>query len=177
MRKVVAAFFFGSLMTVCALSVHGQDATGDSASKPAAPASKKPKVWTNDSLETVRKPWDEYADQKAASAEKVGKTEGGAGAPKVANQEQKDKAIASAPPEMPKTIMEADQRISEKETEIQYHENGKQKMQDLLDKATPENRGRLQKNLTKINSLLEAAQRDLKIAQAQKMELVKRGTL
>jgi chromosome segregation ATPase len=77
---------------------------------------------------------------------------------------------------MPKTLAETDQRISEKEEEIRYHESAIQTVKQQLEMAPADGRERLQRNLNRITSLLEAAKSDLKALQAARQEFSRTST-
>jgi hypothetical protein len=92
---------------------------------PAKEKDKAPKrakrVWTEDDIASVRKPWDEHADKKAAEAAAAAEAEAAKSAP-AAEGAAAPAAPAEAPAQPaagePKTIEEAQQLIAAKSTEI-----------------------------------------------------------
>src|ERR1700737_2747924 len=144
MRKLTILM---ALSAVASIS-QAQETRTASTRKQGAPqltlASGKSKVWTNESVVTLRKPWDDYADQKNVSEEfnkkVLARPKASAPADKAAQQ------VPAPVLEMPKTLAETDHRISEKEEEIRYHETAIQTVKQQLEMAPADGRERLQRN-------------------------------
>jgi len=158
---------FVSVIAVSVLTVRAQDsAQSVPAQKLARSASSKTKVWTNDSLESVRKPWDRYLDQKAA-AESATKADGTASSGKTAGQAQGP----PAPVQMAKTPEEADQRISALTKGISNRELAIGGLQKELENAPEDQRTELQRQIDLLNSKLKNDKDQLKTLQARRQEL------
>jgi len=154
------------LIGMSALAVRAQDSAHSVPDqKLVRPAPSKARVWTNDSLESVRKPWDRYLDQKAA-AESATKADGTASSGKTAGQAQKP-----SPVEMPKTPEEADQRILAATKGISNRELAIGRLQKELENAPGDQRASLQEQLDLLSSKLENNKEELKTLQARRQEL------
>ena len=169
MRKLTILLMLPAVASIAQAQETRTASTGKQGAPRPTPASAKSKVWTNESVHELRKPWDDYADQKVVSEEFNKKIVAGPKAPTATDKVAE--GVAAPVFEKPKTIAETDQRISEKEEEIRYHETSIHTVQQQLEIAPPEGRERLQGNLNRIKSLLEAANRDLKALQAARQEL------
>ncbi len=158
------------LLSLAALSagmgVKAQDSAKSTSQKPKA----SQKVWTNDTLPSVRQPWDNYADRKETAVQADAKKD---------NEIQSSVGTSKPEPvptgtalEMPKSLAEFDQRIAEKKAEVQYQQDGIKTIQEQLASAAPERHERLERNLKKVKSFLENAQRDLKVLQDNRETLI-----
>lgn len=157
--------FAGGFVLALAVSL-ASTATPQQPPSPAAPAPQKQKkdrpkrVWTDDDLKGLRKPWDEHAEQKA-------KAEAEAAAAKAAPPEEagsKAEAQTPEPAEVPdfdppKTREEAEQRLKEKREEIA---NQRAAIQDVRDEyfnaGNDQIREELRLRIEKMTRDLEAAE-------------------
>ena len=177
MRKIIRISLLSTLATVSITpGLRAQDTGSRDSSAHSRQVHKtaKHKVWTNDSLPTVRHPWDEYADQKAAAVEPPAQKPSGStlSLMELSAHEGTSNPIPAA---LPSTLSETDQRIAEKESEIRYHQDGIQVIEDQVRTAPPEKRERLTLNLIKVKAWLETAQGDLKTLENRRKELMSKS--
>jgi hypothetical protein len=156
---------------------------------PAAKDSKQPvkkvaantagasRVWTNEDLPAVRKPWDNYLEQKAA--EEAVRT-----AAEKSEEEKRAKAAkdtrnagsAMAADLAPHTVEEAETRIRDKQIEIAYQKELISRTRDEYGKAVEENiRQSIIKKLEMLDTDLDAAYAELKELQAQLDDMNAKG--
>jgi hypothetical protein len=146
---------------------------------PTAKGAKSPakRVWTNEDLPGLRKPWDNYLEQKAAEEAARAAAEK-AEAEKRAKGSRDARAMGSAAEAdlAPHSVDEAETRIREKLEEIGYQKELIGRTRDLYAKATEENiRQSLIKKLEMLNNDLDAVYAELKTLESQLEELKRQG--
>jgi hypothetical protein len=143
-------------------------------SQPPPPQKAKPKagdkrVWSDDDLQALRKPWDDYADQKAQAEQ--------ASTPAADSQE---KTAPAKPAKLvtrdeytaPKTVEEAQTRIAAKQREINYQLEAMQRFQqEIASEPNEQIRQDMQKRLGQMNADLKEAGTHLKLLQDNLKEL------
>ncbi len=137
-------------------------------SKPKTPA-KKAKVWTDDDLQVLRKPWDDYTDQKAQTEQAADAT---ANPPEKALPAKKEKPATRDEYIPPKTAEEAESRIAAKQREINYQFEAIAGIQQEYDNEPNEQiREGLKKKLDQMNTDLKEAQTHLKLLEGNQQDL------
>jgi hypothetical protein len=133
--------------------------------KPKSPVKK---VWTEEDLSGLRKPWDDYADQKPQAAPP----------PAAASSEEKpvppkkDKPASRDEYIPPKTLEEAENWIAEKREEIRFqHEAIDRVRQDYANESQEQVRQELQKRLDRMVADLKDAEAELKLLEASRDDL------
>ena len=126
------------------------------------------KVWTEDDLSGLRKPWDDYADQKSQAAQP----------PTAASSEEKpappkkDKPATRDEYIPPKTLEEAETWIAQKREEIKFqHEAIDRVRQDYANESQEQVRQELQKRLDRMTADLKDAEAELKLLEARRDDL------
>ncbi|MBI1750807.1 MAG: hypothetical protein HY234_05880 [Acidobacteria bacterium] len=132
------------------------------------PAAKR--VWSNDDLESVRKPWDEFADQKRA-ADEAARVAAQAPA-KAAPAPVAESKTAGTDAFLPKTVDEAENRIAEKREEIQFQMESIDRTREEYSKASSDqSREALKKKLGSMTTDLDEAIAELKALDRRLHEL------
>ncbi len=139
------------------------------APQPAKPKPAAKRVWTDDDLTSVRKPWDTYADQKGRADQ---------GAPAQAKPQEKAAApqlqrpVTRDPYIVPKTTDEAEERIVNKRMEIGYqHEAMNPLREELKSETNPAVRQIQLKKLESMSADLQEAETQLKLLQTDLEQL------
>ncbi|MBI3662571.1 MAG: hypothetical protein HY234_05910 [Acidobacteria bacterium] len=141
------------------------------ASMEPKPKPKARKVWGNEDVTQLRKPWDEFLEQKKA-AEETAKAR--------AQEAQKEQAARSRKQQLkddpqalwPKTAAEAGKRVAEKLAEIQeLDERITRTRQEYFDALSEVEREALQKKINSLTADLEEAQAELRLLQARLAKL------
>jgi len=147
-----------------------------SAQQPASPPpqqkkSKQPakRVWTDDDLQTLHKPWDDYADQKA----QVEQAASSATPPEEKTApEKKEKLVTRDEYIPPRTAEEAQSRAEAKQREINYQlEAMERKQQEYESEPNEQARQGLKKKLDQMSTDLKEAQTHLKLLETKSKEL------
>jgi chromosome segregation ATPase len=146
---------------------------------PTAKEAKLPakRVWTNDDLPVLRKPWDNYLEQKAAEQAARAAAEK-AEAEKRAKAAKDARATGSAAEAdlAPHSVEEAEARIRQKKEEIGFQKELISRTRDAYGLATEENiRQSLIKKLDMLDTDLDAAYAELKTLESQLEELKRQG--
>ncbi len=124
---------------------------------------KAKRVWTNEDMGGLRGPADEYADKKAAEAEKQAQLQQKAEAGKTAPAKTAEQKPSQEPKDyLPKTVQEAEQRLPEKLAEIDDTEQLIARFRAELDQATTDvARQQLQKQIDQKTTNLGEAREEL----------------
>jgi hypothetical protein len=127
------------------------------------------RVWTDDDLQALHKPWDDYADQKAqaeqASSSATPTEEKTAPA-------KKEKPVTRDEYIPPKTADEAQSRAEAKQREINYQlEAMERKQQEYESEPNEQVRQGLKKKLDQMNTDLKEAQTHLKLIETKLKEM------
>ena len=135
------------------------------------------KTWTEDDVKSLRKPWDNYEEEKAlaarSSAEASTKQRSALAATASGSGSER---TASSDPSLPKTSEEAKRRISETEAEIHQKQQVLDKSsQDLEGGDNDIDRSALKSNVEIAKVDLETSKDDLKKLQARQAELTSKG--
>ncbi len=161
MRKINLILAACALLMSCAVSAQQPPSQSES-TKP-----KVKKVWTNEDIGNVRKPSDEYADKKAAEADKAKQAQ--AAAEKTAPAKPAEKKPKDY---LPTTIEEAEKRLAAKQYEIdQQHSAVDLVKQEQAQAATPEARAAFQKRIDTLSATLEESVAELHAIDARLQEL------
>ncbi len=168
MKNLRGIFLTGTaalLMLAPALNAQ-QSAPAPQPAKPKPPAKR---VWTDDDLASLRKPWDTYADQKGRADQ---------GAPAPAKPEEKaavphpERPVTRDPYIVPKTADEAEERIANKRMEIGYQLEAMDPLrQDLKSETNPAVRQIQLKKLESMSVDLQEAETQLKLLQTDLEQL------
>ena len=127
------------------------------------------KVWTDDDLQALRKPWDEYADQKAQTEQAAAST---SNPPQKTPPTKKEKPAVRDAYLPPKTVEEAEGRLSAKQREVNYQlESLERVKQEYADEPNEQAREGLKKKLEQMNTDLKEAQAHLKLLEASLEQL------
>jgi len=137
---------------------------------PQQKKSKQPakRVWTDDDLQALHKPWDDYADQKAQAEQ--------AASPATPPEEKtapekKEKPMTRDEYIPPKTAEEAQSRAEAKQREINYQlEAMERKQQEYESEPNEQARQGLKKKLDQMNTDLKEAQTHLKLLETKSKE-------
>ncbi len=139
------------------------------APQPAKPKPPAKRVWTEDNLGQLRKPWDDYADQKGRADQ---------GAPAQAKPEEKAAApqpqrpVTRDPYIVPTSADEAEERIANKRMEIAYQLEAMDPLrQDLKSETNPAVRQIQLKRLESMSADLQESETQLKLLQADLEQL------
>jgi len=139
------------------------------APQPAKPKPPAKRVWTDDDLASIRKPWDTYADEKGRADQ---------GAPAQAKPEEKAAApqpqrpVTRDPYIVPKTADEAEERITNKRMEIGYQLEAMDPLrQELKSETNPAVRQNMLKKLESMSVDLQEAETQLKLLQTDLEQL------
>jgi hypothetical protein len=160
-------------------STFAQEASSAPTAPPATPPArasvqqtKAKKVWTNDSIEEVKKPSDVYQDEKEAAAAAAAAKE---------SQEQQPKANAKpsepgvAPPvtlKIPNTVEEANAQIAQAREMLDNFQNLFSDATDQLSKeANPTVRATLEQKMSLLQFDLDTTASDLKTLEKKRDEL------
>jgi hypothetical protein len=177
---LLTAMCTGLLFGAAASSLRAQEATqvayapeadaaaAAKAGKPAAP--KKPhKVWTEDSVSSLRTPADDYLDQKEAAAEAAADKQ---------EKSPKPQAPASAPPALsnPKSTKDADRMIAWEERDLAAQQEHVDNLRSQLQEAPVEDRDRLQKLLVQRMQIVEQVKKERDDLLTQKKSLEKKAS-
>jgi len=139
------------------------------APQPAKPKPPAKRVWTDDDLASLRKPWDTYADEKGRadqSASAQAKPEEKAAAP------QPERPVTRDPYIVPKTADEAEERIANKRMEIGYQLEAMDPLrQELKSETNPAVRQIQLKKLGSMSVDLQEAETQLKLLQTDLEQL------
>jgi hypothetical protein len=159
------------LALLAALSLVPAAAAAPQQSQSSAPQEKekpKPKakrVWSEDDVKELRKPWDEYEDAKRAAAEKAAaakdKEKGAPAEPSAAAGEKPAGEPSGAPEnDLPKTLEEAEQQLDAKFSEVRAQQQVLAGLQRELyaDNITDQNRADLRAKIEKARTKLLEAQ-------------------
>lgn len=136
---------------------------------------KAKKVWTEDDISSVRKPWDDYQDQKAAAQQKASaapatntnsSAQATQGAPGGVTADYLDASGNQLP--MPKSVTEAQDLIQKKQDEIARKKEAVEQATRNFENATAQmEQSAMKSNLRLAQNSLQASQDDLKELQAR----------
>jgi hypothetical protein len=161
-------------------STFAQEASSAQSAPPITPPARtsgqqtKPKkIWTNDSIEEVKKPSDFYQDQKeAAATEAAAKEEQGQQQP-VPSAKPPDPGVA--PPvtlKIPKTVEEANAQIAQARDMLDNFQNLSSNTTDRLSTETdPTVRATLEQKMSLLKFDIETTSSDLKTLEKKRDEL------
>ena len=172
---ISALLIAGGALSSSAFAQEASSATPPSATPPArtsAPQTKPKKVWTNDSIEEVRKPSDVYQDQKEAAVVTAKE-----------NQGQQQPTLNAKPPEpgvappvtlkIPTTVEEADKQIAQAQGMLENFQNLFGNTTDRLSTETdPTVRATLEQKLSLLQFDLDTTTSDLRTLESKRNELV-----
>ena len=138
------------------------------------PAKKPKKVWTEDDVHAVRKPWHDYQDQRAAEAAEAAKAAAAAKAEEANAAAQAPAAEAAATAEnpankvyVPDTIEGIEKQIQVYQTTIaSYHQRIADARAKYFNTGNDEQRAELQLEIAYLNSEIEKFEADLKVLEA-----------
>jgi len=172
--------FLFSVIFACAAAVglaapaRAQSDAGTTPAKQRKPAAKTHKVWTEDDLDTVRKPADIYADKEAAQTQAAAPAQN-ADATKQASDSKPDKPPKVAPLAHANSVDDADKKIAWEERDIQGQEETIARLQEELGQATPDRKEHLQQLIEQHKQTLEDVRKELAGLRAQRKQLEKPG--
>ena len=130
--------------------------------QPSKPKTKK--VWTNQDLRNLRKPWDQPADQKAPAAQPGTAPENSSEKAAPASKEEQQLRDPYVPP---KTLEEAGARITEKREEIRGQEELIQRTrEEYANERNEAVRRDLEKKIARLTADLKEAEAHLKLLEA-----------
>ena len=166
MRRTMQVLLAASVLCLASAAA-AQQTPPPSQAEPAKPKAKK--VWTNEDMGSVRKPEDEYADQKAAEADKAKQELAKA----AADQKGPAKPAEKKPKDyLPKTAEEAQQRLAAKQYEIGQQYDAVDLVKKEQEQATsPEARAGFQKRIDILSATLEESIAELHAIDARLQEL------
>jgi len=153
-----------------------QDAKSPQATAKDSSSTKKHRVWTDDEVSTLRTPADNYVDQKQA-AEAANAAAAAAAAEHAKSKPKSDKPVGG-PSRLsnPKSPDDADRMIAWENRDVDAQQEFVDKLRTELQQATPEDRDRLEKNLTQRIQILEEIKKERDALAAQKKELEKKAS-
>jgi hypothetical protein len=176
---ILAIISMGSLVPAHAQTSQGSGTSDQGQSSSFAQEKPRPKkTWTEDDVKSLRKPWDNYEEDKALAARSsavasakqrsaVAATASGSGS----------ETTTSSDPSLPKTSDEAKRRIYEKEAEIHQKQQVLDKSsQDLESGDNDIDRSALKSNVEIARVDLETSKDDLKKLQARQAKLTSKAT-
>ena len=125
------------------------------------------KVWTDDDLAAVRKPWDEYADQEARAEQAAAATKAPEKTPL-----KKEKPVVRDAYLPPKTVEEAESRLTLKQREINYQlESMDRVRKESANETNEQVREAMKQKLEGMKTDLNESQAHLKLLQADLQDL------
>jgi hypothetical protein len=154
----------------------GQDQTQNAPQAPVqAHATSKPKVWTNDNIDSALSPADVYMAnqlkeqeaQKAAEKQKPQASQPASAAPKT----------PSAPPALsnPKTMQSADDMIAWEQRDIDSQQEFVDKLQQQLDNAPESDQQHIRDRIQERTRAIESTRKEMQTLQAEKAALEKKA--
>jgi len=134
------------------------------------------KVWTEDEVSTLRTPEDNYVEQKQA-AEAAAAAANAAAAAQQAKSKPKTEKHVGGPPALsnPKSPDDADRMIAWENRDVDAQQELIETLRTQLEQASPEDREKLEKNLTKHVQMLEGTKKERDALMTQKKELEKKA--
>jgi len=187
MRKSLQVCSWGILATISVGSLApahaqtSQDPGNSVQGQSSSSAREKPrpkKTWTEDDVKNLRKPWDNYEEEKALAAQSSAATSAKQQSALAATASGSgSETTTSSDPSLPKTSEEAKRRIYEKAAEIHQKQQVLDKSsQDLESGDNDIDRSALKSNVEIAKVDLETSKDDLKKLQARQAELTSKVT-
>jgi hypothetical protein len=173
---LVRTLIFAAAALALALASHAQEPPQSSTSASSSARkdqSKKPKVWTEDNISSVRSPADNYVDEEQAQAALRAEAKKAATAPATPAKEAK----LSAPPALsnPKTVDSADKMIAWEDRDIAAQTEFVAKLQAELAQAPPGDQQRLQNLIRERQKIVADTQAERQALVDQKKDLEKKA--
>lgn len=168
---VVAALALAGSLSVQAQQSQTADSQKQQVKPAPAPSPAKPAmVWTDDNISSVRSAADVYAEQKKAADAAAAAARAASAAKPVPKPVTQDRTPATL--SNPKTVEDADGMIAWESRDIAAQQQFLQELQKRIDAAPPDQRARLQQDLSTHSQTLAETQkeRDTLIAQKQQLE-------
>lgn len=163
---------FGALLAFAGAPAFTQERPKPPEQKPK-PAKKPKKVWTEDDVHAVRKPWHDYQDQAAeAAAAAKAAAEAKAEAANRAAQAPAAEAAATAENKankvyVPDTVEGIEKQIQVYQTTIaSYHQRIADAREKYFNTGNDEHRAELRREIDFLNSEIEKFEADLKVLEA-----------
>lgn len=155
------------IAALCLAGAAGAQQAPPSKTEPAKPKTKR--VWTNEDIGTVRTVSDEYADKKAAEAEKAKQAQTTA----AANPSAPTKPAAKKEKDyLPTSLPEAEKRLAAKQYEIDQQYEAVDRVKKEQEQATtPEARAAFQKRIDVLTATLEESVAEMHALDARVQEL------
>jgi len=148
--------------------------TPQATAKDTSSPKKAHKVWTEDEVSTLRTPEDNYVEQKQAAEAAVAAAN--AAAAQLAKSKPKTEKHVGGPPALsnPKSPDDADRMIAWENRDVDAQQELIETLRTQLEQASPEDREKLEKNLTKHVQMLEGTKKERDALMTQKKELEKK---
>jgi len=149
--------------------------TPQATAKDTSSPKKAHKVWTEDEVSTLRTPEDNYVEQKQAAEAAVAAAN--AAAAQLAKSKPKTEKHVGGPPALsnPKSPDDADRMIAWENRDVDAQQELIETLRTQLEQASPEDREKLEKNLTKHVQMLEGTKKERDALTIQKKELEKKA--
>jgi len=149
--------------------------TPQATAKDTSSPKKAHKVWTEDEVSTLRTPEDNYVEQKQAAEAAVAAAN--AAAAQLAKSKPKTEKHVGGPPALsnPKSPDDADRMIAWENRDVDAQQELIETLRTQLEQASPEDREKLEKNLTKHVQMLEGTKKERDALMTQKKELEKKA--
>jgi len=149
--------------------------TPQATAKDTSSPKKAHKVWTEDEVSTLRTPEDNYVEQKQAAEAAVAAAN--AAAAQLAKSKPKTEKHVGGPPALsnPKSPDDADRMIAWENRDVDAQQELIETLRTQLEQASPEDREKLEKNLTKHVQMLEGTKKERDALTTQKKELEKKA--
>ncbi len=165
MKRMIQALVTVSALLLLTCAAGAQQAPPPK-QEPAKPKVKK--VWSNDDLDTLRRPADAFEDEKRKKAEdEAAQAKQKAAADKDAGAKKEEK-----PDYLPKTVEEAEKQLAGKRYEIgQQYEAIDLVKQEMAQAKTDESRAAFQKRIDQLMATLDEAVVEMKAIDVRLTEL------
>jgi hypothetical protein len=162
---------------LAAPSAFAQD-SAQNAPQQQAKAAQKPKVWTNDDIDSVRSPADVYRDKEALkqkeAKEAAAKAAETAAAQKTAANDDKTK-LAAPVLSNPKTVDSADSMIAWEQRDIDAQTQFVEKLRKELETAPESEQQHIRDRIKERTQALESTKKEQQALEAQKAALEKKA--
>lgn len=136
------------------------------------PKPKAKRVWNEDDVKELRKPWDQPEEEKKAEAAKPGAADAKPAAAEGAKPEGELTANDPDAPVLPKTVEEADKMLEAKHEEVRAQQEVVAGLQrQLYDASESASREDMRAKVEKARLLLQQAQNEYKLIHSTREEL------
>lgn len=134
------------------------------------PKPKAKRVWSEEEVKELRKPWDQVEEEKKEEAKPGAAADAKAAGPEAAKPE--GEAVDPDAPILPKTVEEADKMLEYKNTEVRAQQELVAELQRALyDEASTESREDLKQKIEKARIKLRESQDEYKRINTARQEL------